>query len=105
MSELLFEYKVRAKHRLGFKEFSFYATTDIEEFLNRNSIDYVRNMTDTVENRLFKEIERLNNIINELEKELDRGYRDLFEHELVPGRELITNIKNYLQELKGSDKK
>ena len=51
-----------------------------------------------------KEIERLNNIINELEKELDRGYRDLFEHELVPGRELITNIKNYLQELKGSDK-
>ena len=50
------------------------------------------------------EIERLNNIINELEKELDRGYRDLFEHELVPGRELITNIKNYLQELKGVDK-
>lgn len=43
-----------------------------------------------------------NNIINELEKELDRGYLDLFAHELVPGRELITNIKNYLQELKGS---
>ena len=52
--------------------------------------------------RLQNEIERLNNIINELEKELDRGYLDLFEHELVPGRELITNIKNYLQELKGS---
>lgn len=51
-----------------------------------------------------KEIHRLNNIINELEEELDRGYRDLFEHELVPGRELITNIKNYLQELKGVDK-
>ena len=50
-----------------------------------------------------KEIERLNNIINELEKELDRGYRDLFAHELVPGRELITNIKNYLQELKGEE--
>lgn len=47
-----------------------------------------------------KEIERLNNIINELENELDRGYNDLFEMELVPGRELITNIKNYLQELK-----
>lgn len=64
MSDLLFEYKVRTKHRLGFKEFSFYATTDIDEFLNRNSIDYVRNATDTVENRLFKENKRLNNIIN-----------------------------------------
>lgn len=53
---------------------------------------------------LHKENKRLNNVINELEKELDRGYLDLFEHELVPGRELITNIKNYLGELKGSDK-
>ena len=70
MSDLLFEYKVRARHRLGWKEFTFYATTDIEEFLNRNSIDYVRNATDTVENRLFKENKRLNNIINGLEKKL-----------------------------------
>jgi len=69
VSDLLFEYKVRAKHKLGFKEFSFYATTDIEEFLNRNSIDYVRNATDTVENRLFKENKRLNNIIKELDKQ------------------------------------
>lgn len=59
MSDLLFEYKVRARHRLGWKEFTFYATTDIEEFLNRNSIDYVRNATDTVENRLFKENQEL----------------------------------------------
>ena len=66
MSDLLFEYKVRARHRLGWKEFTFYATTDIEEFLNRNSIDYVRNATDTVENRLFKENKRLNNIIKEV---------------------------------------
>ena len=64
----MFEYKVRCRHKLGWKEFTFYATTDIEEFLNRNSIDYVRNATDTVENRLFKENKRLNNIINELEK-------------------------------------
>lgn len=42
--ELFFEYKVRAKHKLGFKEFTFYATTDIEEFLNRNNIKYVRDM-------------------------------------------------------------
>ena len=48
MSELLFEYKVRARHRLGWKEFTFYATIEIEEFLNRNSIEYVRNITDIV---------------------------------------------------------
>ena len=48
-----------------------------------------------------QEIERLNNIINELEKELDRSFLDLFEYELVNGRELISNIKNYIQELKG----
>lgn len=66
MSELLFEYKVRARHRLGWKEFSFYATTEIEEFLNRNSIDYVRNCTDTVESRLFKENKRLHSIIKEV---------------------------------------
>lgn len=53
---------------------------------------------------LLKEVERLNNIINELEKELDRAYLDLFEYELVNGREFIANIKNYIQELKGDDK-
>ena len=71
MSDLLFEYKVRARHRLGWKEFTFYATTDIEEFLNRNSIDYVRNATDTVENRLFKENKRLNNIIKEVREYIE----------------------------------
>ena len=71
MSDLLFEYKVRARHRLGWKEFSFYATTEIEEFLNRNSIEYVRNATDTVENRLFKENKRLNKIIEGLREERD----------------------------------
>ena len=62
----MFEYKVRSKHKLGFKEFKLYATTDIEEFFNRNNIEYVRNVTDTVEHRLFKEIERLNNKVEEL---------------------------------------
>ena len=62
---ILFEYKVRSKHRLGWKEFNFYATTEIEEFLNRNSIEYVRNMTDTVEHRLLKEIERLTKRLEE----------------------------------------
>ena len=64
MSELLFEYKVRYRYKTGYKEFSFYATTEIEEFLNRNNIEYVRNMTDTVESRLFKEIEKLKEVIN-----------------------------------------
>ena len=50
------------------------------------------------------ELRKMIDNFNELEEELDRGYRDLFEHELVPGRELITNIKNYLQELKEKNK-
>lgn len=62
-------------------------------------IDFT-NMSDEEKYKLLNskdyETERLNNIINELEKELDRGYLDLFDYELVPGRELITNIKNYL---------
>ena len=97
MSELLFEYTVRARHRLGWKEFSFYATTDIEEFLNRNSIDYVRNMTDTVEHRQLKEIERLNNIINEFEEWLNAKYEEM--HDIW-----YIKVLNKLQELKGSGK-
>lgn len=85
---MIFEYKVRARHRLGWKEFSFYATTEIEEFLNRNSIEYVRNATDIVEHRLFNEIERLNKTIKEIEKET--------------GIKMNSFLK--LQELKGSDK-
>ena len=99
MNDLLFEYKVRTKHRLGFKEFSFYATTDIEEFLNRNNIEYVRNATDTVESRLFKEIERLNNIINEIEA--------IIYNNQITGIEARIEIQerlDKLQELKGVDK-
>lgn len=113
MSELLFEYKVRARHRLGWKEFSFYATTDIEEFLNRNSIDYVRNITDTIEHRQLKEIERLNNVINEFDKWLDINLfnlekekaNNIYDKGLKQG--MLSNgrlIKNKLQELKDSDK-
>lgn len=110
MSELLFEYKVRARHRLGWKEFSFYATTEIEEFLNRNSIDYVRNATDTVESRLFKENKRLNNIINELEKELKEDYKTWICNSRSNGKSVKfgidvckTHFYNKLQELKGSE--
>jgi len=67
------------------------APRTIEVFKN-TILDYITN--------LEQENERLNNIINELEKELRLGYTDLFEHELVNGRELIENILNYLKELK-----
>lgn len=103
MSDLLFEYKVRARHRLGWKEFSFYATTDIEEFLNRNSIDYVRNATDTVENRLFKENKRLNNII----KNIEEHFIFLKMNSVGGNKEFMEDILDYikaLKELKGSSK-
>ena len=73
---MIFEYKVRARHRLGWKEFSFYATTDIEEFLNRNSIEYVRTATDTVEHRLLKEIERLHSIIKEVREYIEKNINE-----------------------------
>ena len=111
MSDLLFEYKVRARHRLGWKEFSFYATTEIEEFLNRNSIDYVRNATDTVEHRQLKEIERLNNIINELEKWLNEKIcLNKNDKDYINGMTFVgVNLQMYqmfldkLQELKGNN--
>jgi hypothetical protein len=102
---VIFEYKVRTKHRLGFKEFSFYATTDIEEFLNRNNIEYVRNMADTVEHRLFNEIERLNNIINEIEDSIVGKINVLYQ---VRGQsnaiQELNILLRKLRELKGSDK-
>lgn len=64
----MFEYKVK----LGCKEIKLYADTDIEEFFNINSIDYVRNMTDTVESRQLKENKRLNNIMNRIDSFVDR---------------------------------
>lgn len=119
---MIFEYKVRARHRLGWKEFKLYADTDIEEFFNRNSIDYVRNMTDTVEHRLLKEIdklvdtnedinrefsqykyeskkeiERLNNIIKRFEEDLREVY-------LTFGEFSEEYTEKKIGELKGDDK-
>lgn len=47
-----------------------------------------------------KEIDRLNNIINQLEKDLNEAYDELHRGELVNGRELINNIYQELKELK-----
>ena len=43
--ELLFEYQVRLRTLVGgYEYFYFYANTNIEKFLNKNNIKYVRNM-------------------------------------------------------------
>ncbi len=47
------------------------------------------------------ENERLNNIINELEKELNIAYKELQPNEMVRGQDLIKNIQITIQELKG----
>lgn len=112
---MMFEYKVKAKHKLGYKEFKFYADTDIEEFLNRNNIKYVRNITDTIEHRQQEEIERLNKIINKAieainvyqdKKTLSVGYQDLKRiRGILQGNEFdLQMFEEYLQELKGVDK-
>ena len=46
----------------------------------------------------------LNNIINELEKELNIAYKELQPNEMVIGQNLIKNIQITIKELKGSDK-
>lgn len=48
--------------------------------------------------RLNNEVIRLREIIDKLEKELYLAYYELFEYELVNGREMITNILNILKE-------
>ena len=56
---------------------------------------------------LYKEIERLNNIINELEKFMDEDYEYYEKYgyaEQGHAMGQIRRIKNKLQELKGSDK-
>ena len=96
-----FEYKVKCRHKLGWKEIKLYADTDIEEFFNRNGIEYVRNITDTIEHRQLKEIERLNNII----KEAREYIKDKFFVELYDSRSLdYKKISGLLEILKGSDK-
>lgn len=49
---------------------------------------------------LLDENNRLNNIINKLEKDLNEAYDELHRGELVNGRELINNIYQELKELK-----
>ena len=55
-------------------------------------------------NNLKEENNQLQSNWNSLRKELKQAYRELFENELVNGRELINNILDKMNELKGKDK-
>ena len=81
---------------------------------NEYSTDYTktrcRELEETIENTL-KEIERLNNIINQLEKELKDDYKIWMCNSRSNGKSVKFGIDvckmhfyNRLQELKGSDK-
>jgi len=98
MNDLLFEYKVICNG----KEIKLYSTTDIEEFLVRNGYTkYVRDMTDTFENRLLREIKdyktRNDKAIEYMQEALECGYH---------GSDLTFDklVKNTTDILKGSDK-
>jgi len=62
-------------------------------------------LTEAGKRKLEQEIERLNNIINEIEKSIDsklkefENNKDYFIDEIT-----LKDLKNELQELKGSDK-
>ena len=62
-----------------------------------------KEILDLVDNQQ-QEIDRLNNIINGLEKDLNEAYDELHRGELVNGRELINNIYQELKELKENNK-
>ena len=67
-------------------------------FKQRNEL-YIENQ------KKDKEIERLNNIINELEKGIKENIEELEEHQLSRDRiDEDKEILRFLQELKGSDK-
>ena len=79
--------------------------------LNKVSYEDLEALTIEQQTQLFvkdKEIERLNNIINELEKWLDEEYQYYDKYGSAPtgcAMGQINRTKDKLQELKGSDKK
>ena len=78
---------------------------------NESNYWYSAEYVDKMLKKQDKEIERLNNIINELEKylrneeaEYDRLYEEQDEQEYLDKYFATRNVLNKLQELKGSDK-
>lgn len=54
-------------------------------------------------NKLEKEIERLNNIIDILEKDIKEAIEELKPNELVDGKILLNNILKEIKELKDKE--
>ena len=77
---------------------------ELEEELNRTKLilDYARQEIKVKDEK----IEKLNNIINELEKGIKENIEELEEHQLSRDRiDEDKEILRFLQELKGEDKK
>ena len=75
---------------------------ELNSVIDRAEDEYQKLKDKVVEQGL--EIERLNNIINELENEINIAIKELQPNELVNGINLLKNIKITLKELKGVDK-
>lgn len=78
----------------------------INKYLNMIANDYGGELAKIFKEKYInkdKEIERLNNIINELENEINIAIKELQPGELVNGINLLKNIKITLKELKGSE--
>ena len=73
---------------------------ELNSIIDRSEDEYQKLKDKVVEQAL--EIEKLNNIINELENEINIAIKELQPNELVNGINLLKNIKITLQELKGS---
>ena len=74
-----------------------------EEFIAKLQMVYVgdRNAFNEivgVYDNLKEENERLNNVLNELKKDLQEAFNELQPNELIDGRNLIENILNELKE-------
>ena len=78
---------------------------DIELLGIKGGYDIEQLLTPQDCRRLSYEIERLNNIINELEKGIKENIEELEEHQLSRDRiDEDKKILRFLQELKGDDK-
>ena len=75
---IIFQYQLKKRTKLGTRYYYFYATTDIENYLNNKDIKYVRYAKDTALNKqakrikeLFKENKQLQNNWNELKDNIE----------------------------------
>lgn len=103
--ELLFKYQVRLKAKNGYKYYDFYSNTKIEEFLNKNNIEYVRNMIHPFIMPLIKdnlESEVKQKLTKHLEEQLLEMSRiaDKHQEEFNEIREKLKKINSAINEAK-----